>query len=101
MVGGMRWEHHIPQKPGKGKEIAGMTGLHAIAWTGSGPPNIPPPPINLWSGRQDDDDDDGGDDGKSSCHFAMTGLTAIAGTTPLSSDFDENEFKVRRNPEPV
>ncbi len=97
MVGGMRWEHHIPQKPGKGKEIAGMVGLHAIAWTGSGPPNIPPPPVNPWSGRQDDDDDDG----MSSSHLAMSGLTAIAGTTTLSSDFDENEFKVRRDPEPV
>ncbi len=100
MIVGMRWEHRIPQKPGKGKEITGIAGLHAIAWTGSGPPNIPPPPpVNPWSGRQDDDD--GEDGGKSGSHFAMSGLTAIAGTTTMSADFDESEFKVRRDPEMV
>ncbi len=96
----MRWEHQKPQKPGKGKEIAGRDGLYAITWTGGGPPRIPPPPVNPWSGRKDGDDD-GEDDGKSSSHFSLSGLTAIAGTTTLSSDFDEDEFQVRREPEPV
>ncbi len=93
----MRWEHQKPQKLGKGKEIAGRDGLYAITWTGGGgPPRIPPPPINPWSGRMDGDDDD-----KSSSHFAHSGLIAIAGTTALSSDFDEDGFQVRREPEPV
>ncbi len=97
VIGGMRWEHQKPRKSWKGKEtaVAGKYGPYTIAWAGSGPPHIPPPPIYPWSGRHDDDDD-GEDDDKSRNHFALSGLNAIAGTTTLSSDFDEDEFKARR-----